>query len=415
MSPTDSFEEVDWTERTGAGRRPSWRFAGVVVSSLALGAAFAYDYVAVPDGERLVPAMEGLGLPGWDVAGIDWLFVASVLVVWWYLLYPLAADQRLARYYWRRIRRSRRGVLALVGVSVFYAVGIVGPLALDLLREFTGITAAQGPRGIAPLQPPLGFAVSTGVTNGICVGEVADGLCHGSLAHPLGTTGGLRDVLVVTVEGAQSAMQVATVVAVLSAPIGIAVGVTSAFAGGRVDALLMRYVDIQLVVPPFFVYLFLQVFVGRGFVLLVVVFGLLNWGSLARLVRSDALSKAELGYVLAAEDAGSGSLRTIRRHLLPNVSNTVVTGVSLMMPTVILVEVTLAFLQLSSPTQTSWGNLISGANVLGAGTVTIDGFDPTVWWTEAVPALALVCTVVAFGALGDALRDVLDPRTEADR
>lgn len=410
-----TLDAIDSGEQSGRRRGVPTRTAGFLVSLLAVGAVFAYDYAVVPADERLLPEWDALGLPGWDVTGIDWLFVVALAAVGWYLAYPLATTPGLARHYWRRLRGKRRGVAGLAIVVCFYAVGIAGPFALDLLREFTGITGARTPRGIAPLQPPMWLSAPASLTNGICAGPIVDDRCLGTVYHPLGTNRNLRDVLVVTVEGAQSAMQVATVVAVLAAPVGVAAGVVAAYFGGRVDELLMRYVDIQIVVPPFFVYLFVQVFVGRGFVLLVVVFGLLNWGSVARLVRSEALSKAELGYVLAAEDAGSSPLRTVRRHLLPNVSNTAVTGVTLMMPTVILVEVTLAFLQLSSPYAVSWGNLVSGASQLGAGTVTVDGFHLDTWWTELVPVAALVATVVGFNALGDALRDVLDPKTEADR
>jgi peptide/nickel transport system permease protein len=261
-----------------------------------------------------------------------------------------------------------------------------------------------------PMQPPVGLTAPISLSGGACLGEVVDNACHGTWQHPLGTTDRLQDVLVVTVEGTQSAMYVATVVPVLAAPIGVLVGTLSAYTGGRVDELLMRYVDLQLVLPPFFAYLFLQVFFGRSYLLFVLVFGLLNWGSIARVVRSEALSKTDVGYVRAARDAGSSPLRTVRRHVLPNVSNTVVTSVTSMMPTVILVEVSLGYLQLSDPVDTSWGNLISGSAMGGAGVIVIDGFAFTTWWTEAVPVAAMVVTLVALRVLGDALRDVLDPR-----
>ncbi|MFB6175944.1 MAG: ABC transporter permease, partial [Halobaculum sp.] len=280
-------------------------------------------------------------------------------------------------------------------VVVFYVVGIAGPFALDILRVLTGITGPVGPRGITPVQPPVGFTVPVSLTSGSCVGKIVDGMCHGTLQHPLGTNKRLQDVLVATVDSTQSAMYVATVAATLAAPVGVGVGTAAAYFGGRVDQLLMRYVDLQLVIPPFFVYLFVQVFLGRSYVLLVALFGLLNWGSLARLVRSEALSKTDLGYMRAAEDAGSSSLRTIRHHLLPNVSNTVVTGVTSMIPMVILVEVALAYVQLSSPVRASWGGMISGASIMGAGSVVIDGFAFVTWWTEIVPVIAMLSVILA--------------------
>ena len=411
----DTFDTIDWSEQRRQRVSLSTQTIGSLVSIGLLGMLFAYDYFVVSGDDKLVAEWDAMGLPGWDVIAIDWLFMFAMVVIGWYLVYPLVTTPGLVRYYWRRLRTNRRGIFGLAVLVCFYAVGIAGPVALDLLREFTGITGAQTPRGITPLQPPMGLSASASLVNDICAGSIVDGRCMGTIYHPLGTNGNLEDMLVVTVDGAQSAMQVATVVAVFAAPLGIAAGVSAAYFGGRVDELLMRYVDLQIVIPPFFVYLFVQVFVGRSFPLLVVVFGLLNWGSIARLVRSEALSKAELGYMRAAEDAGSRPLRTIRKHLLPNVSNTVVTGVTLMMPTVILVEVTLAFIQASSPSETSWGNLISGASTRGAGTVTIDGFQLNTWWTELFPVFALLLTVLAFNAFGDALRDVLDPKTEGER
>jgi peptide/nickel transport system permease protein len=398
-----------------ASRPVGGRTLGFVVTAAAVVALFLYDLTQVPSDGQLIPAWRAKSVPGWDPTLIEWLFLLSLAVIAWSLLYPLARNRELTRRYWRRLRQDRRALASLAVVVAFYIVGIAGPALLDALRVVTGITGAAGARGVAPMQPPVGFTTPTSVTGGACVGEITDGMCHGTLRHPLGTNKKLQDVLVVTVAGAQSAVYAGTVAATIAAPIGVFVGTVSATVGGWVDELAMRYVDLQLVVPPFFAYLFLQVFFGRSFLVFVLLFGVLNWGSIARLVRSEALSKTDLGYVRASEDAGSSRLRTIRTHLLPNVSNTVVTSVTTMVPTVILVEVSLGYLQLSDPTYTSWGNLLSGwSRRGGAGAVVIDGFSFTTWWTEAIPVVAMLLVLVSFAVLGDTLRDVLDPRVEVE-
>jgi peptide/nickel transport system permease protein len=185
-------------------------------------------------------------------------------------------------------------------------------------------------------------------------------------------------------------------------PIATVVGTTAAYFGGRVDSLLMRYVDLQQVIPAFFVYLVVQFLYGGSVFLLVLVFGLLNWGGVARLVRSDALEEVESGYVKAAESAGHGRLRIVRRHLLPNVSSTVLTAVTLQIPTLLIIEATVSYLDLGARTQLTWGLLIAGG-------FTENTF-PSQWWIAASPVLALILTTVSFSVLGDALRDALDLR-----
>ncbi len=405
--------ELDRGESDGLRPSVRRRTVGFLLTVAVVGAVFLYDLLVVPGDEKLISPWRRENVPGWDAGTIEWLFVLALAIVVWYGLLPLARRPRLARRYWGRIRSDKRALFSLLAVVGFYLIGTAGPAVLDALRVTTGFTGPATARGMAPMQPPLGFTTPMSNTGGTCVGAVTDGMCHGTWRHPLGTNKRLQDVLVVTVEGTQTAMYVATVVPLVAAPIGVLVGTVAAYSGGRLDELVMRYVDLQLVVPPFFAYLFLQVFFGRSYVLFVLVFGLLNWGSLARVVRSEALSKTDTGYVRAARDAGSSSWRTIRHHVFPNVSNTVVTGVTSMMPTVVLVEVSLGYLQLSDPVDTSWGNIISGAAGLvggGAGEVVIDGFAFTSWWTELVPVGAMLVTLVSLSLLGDSLRDVLDPR-----
>jgi len=373
-----ALEPLEWDAETGV--RPSARLAGFVLSVAALAAAFAYDRVAVPAGEPLVG--------DWVVSGLDWLVALSLVVLAFHLVVPLARRRRRTRRHWRRLRENRAAVASLAYLLVLFAVGLVGPAVVDRPGAATDPLA----------QPPVGVGVPLS-TVGTCAGAVVDGVCRGTWAHPLGTTGGGADVFAWTVYGAAVAVKVVLVVGTLLAPLAVAVGTVAAYVGGRVDAALMRYVDLQQSLPPFFVYVFVQFVYGPSLLLLVVVFGFLNWGGVARLVRGEALQRRDEGYVLAARSAGVAPRTIVRRHLVPNVSTTLLTAVTLYMPTLVIAEATLSFLRLTGDAR-SWGQLIA----VGAQSLSL------YWWPVAVPAAALLATVVAFNVLGDALRDALDPR-----
>jgi peptide/nickel transport system permease protein len=133
--------------------------------------------------------------------------------------------------------------------------------------------------------------------------------------------------------------------------------------------------------------------------LLIVLFGLLGWEGTSRLVRSEALQRTEEAYVRAAENVGASDGYIIRRHLLPNVSNTLVTNATLLIPSLILTEAALSFLALTS-TEASWGKVISDGR----------GDLDTAWWISTVPGFFLFFTILAFNFIGDGLNDALDPR-----
>jgi peptide/nickel transport system permease protein len=234
------------------------------------------------------------------------------------------------------------------------------------------------------------------------MGEVVNGRCQGTMAHPLGTTGDGKDILVLVIYGMQVSMKVGLISTLLVVTIGTAVGTVAAYGGGLVDELLMRYVDIQLVFPAFFLYLLLTYLFGGSLFMFIVIFGLTGWGSIARLVRSEALQRAEEEYITAARSAGAGTLYVIRRHLVPNVSNSVITAATLLIPGFILFEASLSFLSLGDPTVPSWGQVIAnGRSDLS-----------TAWWISTFPGIFLFTTILAFNFMGDALRDALDPRQE---
>ncbi|MFB6123872.1 MAG: ABC transporter permease [Haloferacaceae archaeon] len=384
--PAETFESVDWDEMEGRFSTLSQRDRRALASLLAVAAAFVYDYHLLPASRPTVtwPIR-------WNVTQLDWLFVVTLLALLFYVAVPLYDNRRLTAHYWAEFRKNRLAVVSLGYLAAVFLVGVVGPLFLS--KPQLALTQSH--------QPPVYTAVDASVPVS-CLGDVSDGMCHGTWAHPLGTTSDGKDVLVLVVYGMQVSMKVGLISTLLVVTIGTAVGTVAAYAGGLVDEVLMRYVDVQLVFPAFFLYLLLNYLFGGSLFMFIVIFGLTGWGSMARLVRSEALQRNEEAYVTAADSAGAGTLYIIRRHLVPNVSNSIITAATLLIPGFILFEAALSFLSLGDPTVPSWGQVIA------AGRSDLD----TAWWVSTLPGLFLFTTILAFNFVGDALRDALDPRQE---
>jgi peptide/nickel transport system permease protein len=253
-------------------------------------------------------------------------------------------------------------------------------------------------------QPPLGFTAPANVVTG-CVGTMADGGCHGSLRFPLGTNRQGIGMGVVVVRGMGVSLRVALVVGALVVPLALLVGSVAGYLGGWVDAVVMRYVDVQATVPAFLVYIVLTFALGRSLFLLVVVFGLLSWGGVARVVRSEVMRLRQAAFVDAAEVHGAGHLFLLGRHVLPNLTGTLATAVTQRIPAILLTEAAISFLLLNDTSVPSWGFAISTG--FRAQSPFLD-----LWWISTVPLVFLTLTVVSVTVLGDALRDVLDERTE---
>jgi len=408
-----TFEDIDWEEieATAGSRSPrqlAW-LAVVGAYSVALGLDLYARYGAAVYA-RVVGLATGtdhtaVDVPGWvpapgpaefavvgTVDGVDWLWALTLLVGLFYVVIPLYENPRMTRYYWREFRKNKAAVIALCYLAVIFLIGLVVPRVVP-------------PPEVQPLlqyQPPVWGAVPETIPIE-CVGPVGDGLCQGTWAHPFGTTHQGKDILVSVIYGMEISMQVGLIGMFLQLLIASAVGLSAAYFGGYVDEVLMRYVDIQITFPSFFLYLLVVYLFGGSLFLMIIVFGVLGWGGIARIVRSEALQRREEEYVMAAESAGASSFWTIRRHLLPNVSNSVITAATLVIPGLILAEAALAFLGLGDPTIPSWGDIIAD------GRTDLD----RAWWISTLPGVFLFLTILAFNFLGDALRDALDPRQEA--
>jgi oligopeptide transport system permease protein len=187
----------------------------------------------------------------------------------------------------------------------------------------------------------------------------------------------------------------------VSLVIGVAYGAIAGYAGGRLDALMMRVVDVLYALPFMFFAILLMVFLGRHLVLIFVAIGAINWLDMARIVRGQALSLKRREFVEAAEAQGVPALAVIRRHIVPNLLGIVVVYVTLTIPQVILVESFLSFLGLGvQEPMTSWGALVQeGSTVV----------EPAPW-ILLFPAVFLAATLFCFNFVGDGLRDALDPK-----
>ena len=269
---------------------------------------------------------------------------------------------------WRRLRRRRSAVAGAAVLLLLALVAIFAPL-------------------IAPHSPTIG--------------NLADALTPPSRRFPFGTDYAGRDVLSRVIFGARISLTVGLVVQSVALVAGTALGLLAGYYGGRVDDVISGVTVTLQAFPGILLAIAVVAGLGPGIFNVFVALGLVAWPSLARLVRGQTLALKEQQFVESARAVGASGVRILRRHILPNCRGPLIVVVTLGIGGAILSEATLSFLGLGvQPPSPSWGSMLA----LGRARMA------TAPWLTIFPGLAIFVTVLSLNMLGDALRDVLDPR-----
>jgi oligopeptide transport system permease protein len=226
-----------------------------------------------------------------------------------------------------------------------------------------------------------------------------------SRAHLLGTDTLGRDLLARTLYGGRISIMVGVVATVVALVIGVSYGAIAGFVGGKVDAVMMRIVDILYALPFAIFVILLMVFFGRNIFLLFIAIGAVEWLTMARIVRGQVISIKRMEFIEAARALGLGRRRIIFRHVIPNALGPVIVYTTLTIPAVMLLEAFLSFLGLGvQAPMSSWGVLIKD------GSEKMEEF----WWLLVFPGALFSLTLFSLNFLGDGLRDALDVKASKD-
>jgi peptide/nickel transport system permease protein len=271
--------------------------------------------------------------------------------------------------FWHLFRRNRAGMIGLGLLAAFCLVATVGVLLAGPIDQVA--TYHQG------LDP--------------------------TLQHLLGTDARGRDVLNLTIHGAQISIMVGVLASLIGIVVGAGVGIVAGFFGGRIDSLLMRITDFFLVLPTLVLAVVLAAILGRSILNVIVVIGITCWPSTARVVRAQTLTVRERMFVDRARAYGASPLRVMRRHILPNVFGLIIANTTLTIAAAIFFETTLSFLGLGDPDTVSWGSMLEQAYDYGAASL-------GKWAYVMAPGLCVVLVILAFTLIGSAFDEILNPR-----
>ena len=225
-------------------------------------------------------------------------------------------------------------------------------------------------------------------------------LARPSRTHLLGTDEAGRDVLTRMLYGSRVSLLVGIVPTVISMLAGAILGIIAGYNGGRTDAVIMRIADVMLAFPSMFLAMAIMYTLGDGMINIFLALALVNWASVARIVRAETLKLKETEFVEAARSIGVGKLVIMLRHIFPNCAPSLIVLFTLNIPSAILSESSLSFLSIGiKPPQASWGLMVNAGRQ----------FLYSQPWLSLSPSVAIMVVVLAFNFLGDGLRDVLDP------
>lgn len=283
------------------------------------------------------------------------------------------AEGRYARS-WAILRRHRLAWAGTVGLAFVVAFCFLGPVFYKTNPLHVDILSA--------LEPP-------------------------SAAHLLGTDSVGRDVLVRLMVGGQVSLLVGFASAVASMAIGIAYGLIAGYAGGGVDTVMMRIIDLLRSLPGLFLLLFVDSVFKPSALLLILLIGFVSWHPVARLVRAEVLSLRERTYVEASRSAGASKPRVAVEHLLPNAMGTIIVTATFGIADAILLVSALSYLGLGLPPPApNWGAMLADAMAY---------LPQDAWWLVYPPGIAIVITVMSVNFLGDAFREAFDLRLRQER
>jgi peptide/nickel transport system permease protein len=273
---------------------------------------------------------------------------------------------------WHRFRKNPLSVAGLMIIAALAAIALLAPF-------------------ISPHEP-------TKI-------DVYNVLSPPSSNHPFGTDELGRDLLSRMIWGSRASLKVGFIAVGIAISIGIIIGAVSGYYGGRTDAVLMRFVDIMLAFPTFFLILAVIAIVEPSISTIMIVIGITGWMDVSRLIRAEFLTLKERDFVSAARAIGASDFRLIFRHIIPNALSPVFVAATFGIAGAILTESGLSFLGLGvQPPEPSWGNILTS----GKDNITV------AWWLSLFPGLAILITVLSYNLVGEGLRDALDPRLWKD-
>lgn len=274
----------------------------------------------------------------------------------------------MANSFWKRFKKNKLALLGGIVVAFLFTIAIFAP-------------------AITPYDP-----------NAINVQNILE---PPGFTHPFGTDDLGRDILSRIIWGSRISLSVGFVAVGISTLIGVTLGALTGYYGGWVDRVIMRFVDIMLSIPTFFLLLAVIAFLEPGISNIMIVIGLTSWMGVTRLVRAEFLSVKEREFTQSARAIGAGDMRIIFRHILPNSMAPVIVSAVLGVAGAILTESALSFLGIGvQPPTSSWGNILT----IGKDNIEI------AWWLSVFPGVAILVTVLAYNLLGEGIRDAIDPR-----
>jgi oligopeptide transport system permease protein len=300
---------------------------------------------------------------------------------------PIAGTS-LWRDAYRRLKKNRLAVFGFVVVCVVVVASAVGPWIIERTTGYTYDYIPTDPEMVNSLPP---FTAPDGSF---------------SWLHPMGTDDAGRDLLARVLLGGRISLMVGVISTLVSLVIGIAVGATAGYLGGRVDEAIMRFVDVLYSIPYMMIVIVLLAFFGgrsplAQLFLLFVALGAVSWLTMARIVRGQVISLKSQEFILAARATGVPGFRIILRHLVPNTLGPVIVYATLTIPSVMLLESFLSFLGLGVQAPlASWGSLAAD------GIQNLAVFP----WQLICPGVTMALTLFSLNFVGDGLRDALDPQ-----